>query len=257
MTSDRLRSAITMDSPARTEGWVGATLVPTSYEPNYKYPLIVGLHGRGGDEIQAAKWLQRISDRNFLGFCPRGLVKLARRGQFAWGNPAEKVQSAAADWKTLITGEKFHHLVQTEISDPIAAGEFAVLDQIRRMQGELSVHPDRVFLFGVGEGASMAYRLALSFPDRFAGVISIQGWLPTDLRYLSRYHESRRLKFLVLHGAWDESLPIEGAKRQVGEMKDAGLNVAFQTYPTDGKPVGPMFEAVNTWLMRQIQSSIG
>jgi len=40
-------------------------------------------------------------------------------------------------------------------------------------------------------------------------------------------------------------------------MKDAGLNVAFQTYPTDGLPVDPMFEAVNTWLMRQIHSSIG
>lgn len=257
MTSDRLLSAIRMDSPARSNGWVGATLVPTSYEPNYKYPLIVGLHGRGGDELQAAKWVQRISDRNYLGFCPRGLVQLPRRGQFAWGNPAEQSPTAASDWKSLSTAEKFNQLVQSEISDPIAAGEFAVLDQIRRMQDELSVHPDRVFLFGVGEGASMAYRLALSFPDRFAGVISIQGWLPTDLRYLSRYHESRRLKFLVLHGAWDESLPIEETKRQVNEMKGAGLNVAFQTYPSDGKPVGPMFDTVNTWLMRQIHSSIG
>jgi len=257
MTSDRLRSAIRMETAARSNGWVGATLVPTSYEPNYKYPLVVGLHGRGGDEMQAARWLQRVSDRNFLGFCPRGLVPLQRRGQYGWGSPASDQKTTGPSWKTLSSAEKFRQLIQTEISDPVAAGEFAILDQIQRMQDELSVHPDRVFLFGVGEGASMAYRLALSFPDRFAGVISIQGWIPNDLRYLSRYHESRKLKFLVLHGAWDDSLPLEQTRRQVAEMKDAGLNVAFQTYPTDGLPVDPMFEAVNTWLMRQIHSSIG
>lgn len=257
MTSDRLRSAIRMETAARSNGWVGATLVPSSYEPNYRYPLIVGLHGRGGDELQAAKWLQRVSDRNYLGFCPRGTVQLPRRGQYAWGQPTNAPQANAPDWKSLNSGEKFRQLIQANVADPMAATEFAILDQIQNMQDEMSIHPDRIFLFGVGEGASMAYRLALGFPDRFAGVISIQGWIPQDLRYLSRFHESRKLKFLMLHGAWDESLPVEQTCRQVSEMKDAGLNVAFQTYPTDSQPVGPMFDAVNTWLMKQIESSIG
>lgn len=256
MTSDRLRSAIRMETAARSNGWAGATLVPSSYEPNYQYPLVVGLHGRGGNEMQAARWLQSVSDRNFIGFCPRGLVSLAQQGKFGWSVESESAETKPTLFSSLSTGEKFRSLVESEITDPIAAGEFAILDQIRQMQDELSVHPDRVYLMGVGEGASMAYRLALSFPDRFAGVISINGQLPRSLRYLSRFHESRRLKFLVLHGAWDEQLPLESVTHQVREMKNAGLAVSFQSYPTDAKPVKPMFEAVNHWLMRQISSTI-
>jgi phospholipase/carboxylesterase len=256
MTSDRLRSAIRMETAAWSKGWIGATLVPGAYEPNYQYPLVVGLHGRGGNEMQAARWLQSVSDRNFVGFCPRGLVSLPQKGKYGWSVASESAESQPSLFHSMSTGEIFRSLVESEITDPIAAGEFAILDQIRQMQDELSVHPDRVFLMGVGEGASMAYRLALSFPDRFAGVISINGQLPRSLRYLSRFHESRRLKFLVLHGAWDEQLPLETVSQQVKEMKNAGLSVAFQSYPTDEKPVKPMFEAVNHWLMRQISSTI-
>jgi phospholipase/carboxylesterase len=257
MTSDRLRSAIRMETAARSNGWVGATLVPSGYEPNYKYPLVVGLHGRGGNELQAARWLQNISDRNFIGFCPRGLVNLPDHNQYGWSDSDITGNAGFDSWKSLSTADKFRCLINTEISDPVAAGEFAILDQIRKMQQELSVHANRVFLMGVGEGAAMAYRLALSFPDRFAGVISIHGWLPKDIPYLSRFHESRRLKFLALHGAWDDNLPLESTRKQIREMKNAGLDVAFQTYPTDSKPVAPMFEAVNSWLMGNIRTSIG
>lgn len=257
MTSDRLRSAIRMEPAARSNGWVGATIVPSGYEPNYQYPLVVGLHGRGGNEIQAAGWLQKVSDRNFVGFCPRGLVNLPNHNQFGWFQPESQGIESNESWKSLSNAEKFRYLIRSEISDPIAAGEFAILDQIRKMQQELSVHAKRVYLMGVGEGAAMAYRLALSFPDRFAGVISIHGWLPKDIPYLSRFHESRRLKFLVLHGVWDEVLPLESTRKTIREMKNAGLDVAFQTYPTDASPVKPMFDAVNSWLMGNIRSTIG
>ena len=39
--------------------------------------------------------------------------------------------------------------------------------------------PRRIFLVGVGEGAAVAYRLRLSYPERFAGVVAINGWLPS------------------------------------------------------------------------------
>jgi phospholipase/carboxylesterase len=103
----------------------------------------------------------------------------------------------------------------------------------------------------------MAYRLALSFPDRFAGVIAIQGWLPNDVSYLTRCQESRRLKFLALHGEWDDSLPLCETRRQIEHLRNAGLDVAFQTYPSEGLPVGPMFDDINTWLMSQFRSTVG
>lgn len=256
MTSDRLRCAVRMDATARSRGNVAATLVPTAYEPNYEYPLLVGFHGRGGNEMQAIRWLERISDRNYVGFCPRGHVALDRPGRFGWSDESREGGIAKAS-RTLSVSERFRMMVSSEIDDPTVAGEFAVLDQIRVLSEEIAIHPNRIFLFGVGEGASMAYRLALSYPDRFAGVIAIQGWLPNDISYLTRFHESRRLKFLALHGAWDESMPLSDTRRQIDRLRDAGLDVAFQTYPSEGYPVPPMFDDINTWLMSQFRSTVG
>lgn len=257
MTSDRLRCAVRMETTARSRGSVGATLVPTAYEPNYEYPLLVGFHGRGGNEMQAIRWLERISDRNYVGYCPRGHVPLERTGRFGWSDQSRERCGGMAASRASSVGDRFRMMVSSEIDDPTIAGEFAVLDQIRVLGEEIAIHPNRIFLFGVGEGASMAYRMALSYPDRFAGVIAIQGWLPNDISYLTRFHESRKLKFLALHGAWDESLPLTETRRQIDRLRDAGLDVAFQTYPCEGQPVPPMFDDINTWLMGQFGSTVG
>lgn len=256
MISDRLRCAVRMDASARSRGNVVATLVPTAYEPNYEYPLLVGFHGRGGNEMQAVRWLERISDRNYVGICPRGHVALDRPGRYGWSHePGEKSTRKSAGNPSV--AELFRMMVASDIDDPTIAGEFAVLDQIRILSEEIAVNARRIFLFGVGEGASMAYRLALSYPDRFAGVIAIQGWLPSDISYLTRFHESRRLKFLALHGAWDETMPLNETRRQIDRMHDAGLDVVFQTYPCESQPVPPMFDDINTWLMSQFRSTVG
>jgi phospholipase/carboxylesterase len=246
-----------METAARSRGNVGATLVPTAYEPNYEYPLIVGFHGRGGNEMQAIRWLERISDRNYVGFCPRGSVMLDRIGRYGWSEASREGHDVSARWNAAPAGDRFRKMIAADIDDPTVAGEFAVLDQLRSLQSEIAIHPNRVYLFGVGEGASMAYRLALSFPDRFAGVIAIQGWLPNDVSYLTRCQESRRLKFLALHGEWDDSLPLCETRRQIEHLRNAGLDVAFQTYPSEGLPVGPMFDDINTWLMSQFRSTVG
>jgi hypothetical protein len=52
-------------------------------------------------------------------------------------------------------------------------------------------------------------------------------------------------------------LPLSDTREQIEHLRNAGLDVAFQTYPSEGLPVGPMFEDINTWLMRQFRSTVG
>ena len=49
------------------------------------------------------------------------------------------------------------------------------VEQTRR---HYHVHSERIFLAGVCEGATLAYRFALSFPEKVAGVIALNGMLP-------------------------------------------------------------------------------
>src|SRR5262245_41201262 len=130
------------------------SFLPTGYEPNYPYPLLVFLHGHGGCEEQVLRLAPRLSRRNYICIGLRGPQVLPPRtnGQpaFSWGRDGQ---------------------CDTVLEDYV----MRAVEQTRR---SYHIHSERIYLMGFGEGATMAYRLGLLFPERFGGVISLNGAMP-------------------------------------------------------------------------------
>src|ERR1700745_3692974 len=65
------------------------TFLPTGYEPNYPYPLLVFLHGHGGSEEQVLSLAPRLSRRNYICIGLRGPPPADSRPgggpAFSWG----------------------------------------------------------------------------------------------------------------------------------------------------------------------------
>src|SRR5580704_9712929 len=70
-------------------GWPLRTFLPTGYEPNYPYPLVVFLHGHGGSDEQVLRLAPRLSRRNYVCISLRGPhavgVRPDGRPAFSWG----------------------------------------------------------------------------------------------------------------------------------------------------------------------------
>ena len=230
-----------------------ACYVPQGYEPNYPYPLLVMLHHRGGDEQQMVRSTSGMNWRNYVGLSLRGPEVVSRRGEpvgFGWGPEFARrdrglVPAPASD------SERFHQRMAEEPTDPIDVLEDAVFSAVRRTRSSLHVHSERIFLVGSGEGAAVAYRLGLSYPERFAGVVAINGWLPSHFRPLGRLKDARDLKILVVHGEWNARASVETARRDVATLRTGGLKVAFQSYPCAHRLTSPMLADVDTWLINQ------
>src|SRR6516165_1873266 len=64
------------------------TFLPTGYEPNYAYPLLVFFHGHGGSEEQILRLAPRLSRRNYICIGLRGPQLLEARpngrAAFTW-----------------------------------------------------------------------------------------------------------------------------------------------------------------------------
>ena len=133
--------------------------------------------------------------------------------------------------------------------DPIDTLEDGVFSAIRQTRRSLHVHSERIFLVGIGEGAAVAYRLGLSYPERFAGVVAINGWVPGGFRPLGRLKACRDLRILVVHGEWNARVPVRSARRDVATLRAGGLRVAFQSYPCAHRITSPMLSDVDTWLI--------
>src|SRR4249919_3466028 len=69
--------------------WPVRTFLPTGYEPNYPYPLLVLLHGHGSSEEEILRLAPNLSRRNYICIGLRGPRPLDPRPDgrpaYSWG----------------------------------------------------------------------------------------------------------------------------------------------------------------------------
>ncbi|NBO92388.1 MAG: hypothetical protein EBV06_08780 [Planctomycetia bacterium] len=207
---------------AAPHSWPLRTFLPRGYEPSYPYPLIVFLHGKGSSEEQILRLAPRVSRRNYICIAPRGphVVGPDREGKitYSWGNDTEEPM--------------FEDYV------------FRAIEQTCR---SYHVHTERIFLAGFREGASLAYRLALQHPDKFGGIISLNGSMPRRGPLL-RLQDVRGLKVMIGHGIANSVVPLSLAKQDYRLFYAAGMSVRMTTYPTTHRIHVDMLRDVDQWL---------
>jgi phospholipase/carboxylesterase len=201
------------------------TFLPTGYEPNYAYPLLVFFHGRGSNEEQILKLAPRLSRRNYICVGLRGPERL------------EPVAEGGPGYTWSATGE-----CDALTEDYV----FRAIQQTRR---SYHVHSERIYLAGVCEGATLAYRLGLSFPERFAGVISLNGTLPPRGSLFLRLPEVRQLRAFIGHGIANPVIPLASARSDFRLLYTAGLDVRLHTYPATHRLHADMLRDINRWIM--------
>jgi phospholipase/carboxylesterase len=190
--------------------------LPTDYQLKYAYPLVVLFHAEGECEGHAARLVPQLSRRNYVALCLRGVEK---RGLRADGRPAFGWSSAA---------------------DRVAKAS------LKHVLSEYSVHPNRVFLVGVGEGAAAAYRFALG--TRVAGVVALNGAFPTDRV------RANDLRVLIAHGSANPVVPFAEARRAAARLTAAGATVRVSRYATSQRVHLDMLRDANRWIMAQVAS---
>src|SRR5579862_4426540 len=85
----RLREGFYTSEVQAPQGRPLRTFLPTGYEPNYPYPLLVFLHGHGSSEEQILRLAPRLSRRNYICIGLRGPQTVASHAAedqaYSWG----------------------------------------------------------------------------------------------------------------------------------------------------------------------------
>ena len=206
-----------------------AVFAPLHYERNYAYPLIVWLHGPADDERQLKRIMPLISMRNYVAVAPRGTL-------------------GAVDG----SGSNGYHWGQTE--EQIVLAEHRVFEAIRAVEAEFNISRARVFLAGYQCGGTMAFRLGLSHPDRFAGVLSIGGAFPEGSTPLGRLLEARKLRMFLTSARDGVHYPPQKVCENLRLIYAAGMSVNLRQYPCGDGLTSQMLSDMDRWIMEQIAS---
>jgi phospholipase/carboxylesterase len=201
-----------------------ALFAPLHYEPGYAYPLIVWLHGPGDDERQLLRIMSTVSMRNYVAVAPRGTVSVDESGGYAWRQSGRH----------------------------IALAEQRIADSIDIARAKYNVAPRRIFLAGFDCGGTMAFRVGLTQPTQFAGVLSLCGRFPGGGHPFSQLEEARRMAFFLAVGRDSTAYPPEDVCQHLRLFHTAALSVTLRQYPC-GQEISPqMLTDVDRWVIEQI-----
>lgn len=200
-------------------------LVTGGAQPDAALPLIVGVHG--------------------LGDSPRGFAPLLETLPFPARLilPAGPLPSGAGhSW--------FPVRVRDRDPEALARGIEASLPALAALVQDVAQRRPTVgkpVVTGFSQGGIMSFALIAAYPDRFRGAVPIGGLLPPRLFPSGRAGPPT----LVLHGAVDEIVPLEGCQATVLAFERAGYPITLKAYDGVGHQVtSPMqtqlFSALRT-----------
>jgi phospholipase/carboxylesterase len=196
---------------------------PQHYERNYAYPLFVWLHGPGDDERQVTRVMPLVSSRNYVAVGPRG-THGSPAGGFSWLQESEHIA-----------------LAEQRVDAAVAAA--------RRW---LNVSPRRIYVAGYACGGTMALRVALNRPEKFAGALSIDGPLPSNLQPLARLHAARRLNLLLAAGRESSAYPQREVCDNLRLLHAAGISLHLRLYPCGDEVTEDMLADLDRWIMEHV-----
>jgi phospholipase/carboxylesterase len=214
-------------------------IAPESYEPNYAYPLFIWLHAPQGTEREICQIMPRLSTRNYAAVGVRGPVECPQG--FDWKDNSADCEEPDLD---------------LTIDSIVERSCDRVFNAIERASKNYSINPQRIFLAGYHHGGTMAARIALMFPNRFSGAISINGPLPQGQGLLRCWHSARQVNLLVCLGQDATEFSPKSLCQQLPWVHTAGLSLHVRQYPVGNDLTTVMLSDMNQWIMEQVACSV-
>lgn len=209
---------------------IHALFIPRPYEPGYDYPLIVWLHGQGSDERQLCSIMPKLSIQNHVAIAPRGVCMKVVYGK----------EKEGYGWP-----QTYEQILQVEQN---------IFDAIEVAAQKIHFSRQRIFLAGFDSGGTMAFRVALSHPQHFAGIISLCGAFPTCRRLFGNLSLARKLPIFMAVCRNSHQYPDDEVCENLRLLYAAGMSVTLRQYPYGHELKKLMLTDVDRWIIAQITS---
>jgi phospholipase/carboxylesterase len=171
-------------------------------------PGLILLHGRGADEDDLLGLSEYFDDRLFV-ISPRAPFAFALGGGHTWYDLEEIGRPDRAMFM-----ESYGKLKKFLAE----AGEAYGLD------------PARTFCCGFSMGSIMAFAIALTEPDLFAGVMANSGYIPEDAGMEFRWEGVKGKPFFIGHGIYDPVIPYSYSRRAKELLESHSAIVTHREY---------------------------
>jgi len=209
--------------------------LPYEYDPNKAYPLVILLHGRGGNPQRFIEVANSLDTLDFVYAAPQAPYSVPdmRDGfqYFPAIDPADSVDYAAGaelmtDWVIQVTKD---------------------------ISSRYKIRGNKFWVVGFSQGGAAAHLMGLFRPDLVAGYAALGGYVIDRFATSERFEKMKRsgVKVFIGHGTQDQVVTPDEAVKARDRLQDYEINVSYHTYPA-GHTLSPeLRQDLTAWLQQQ------
>jgi phospholipase/carboxylesterase len=188
--------------------------LPKKFDKKKSYPLVIGLHGNGGnaDGFDPAWKL----------FGNQGFIFAAAEGPYPY-MLGYKSKVKQCSWEIQIQDEELW-----KRADPLSV---EYIKGVARYLSDL-YQVSSVYLLGHSQGAGYAYITGIKNPDFIKGIMCFGGQIPPmdksySLLSMDDIEKGKNLRVFIAHGTNDDMLKIEHARESKRFLEQNGFDVTY------------------------------
>ena len=208
-------------------------------------PLIIALHGYGGDKSSMMRLMRRIlrdedgRDRDYAIACLQGphqhLVMPTEESPklgfgFGWLSNFKSEESLSIH----------HELIRGIIHSLTLSGD---------------VDPNRVFLVGFSQASGANFRFAFTHGALISGVVAICGGIPGDWETEGKY-QSGLIDVLYIAAERDEYYTPDRMRQNAEALRTRARSVDLRFFDAGHEVPRESYSAIDDWLWRQCQRDL-
>lgn len=196
-------------------------------------PLLIALHGYGGDKTSMMKLARRINARRFAVAALQGphqhlVYPTKEKPQlgfgFGWLSNFKPEESVA-----------LHHRAVGRIIDELSAGG--------------NIDPAQVYLLGFSQAVGVNFRFAFTRPERVRGVVAICGGIPGDWEGEGKYRAGE-VDVLYIGAERDEFYTPERIRGYARALETRARSVELRFFDAGHEVPRDSYAVIKEWLER-------
>ena len=202
---------------------------------NGPHPTLIALHGHGAHCQDLAPLAPMLADGQLQVICPQAEFRL------------EGAPYAYAPMFTWMKRGPNDRPIDGEL-ERVAGALSSFIDQVCE---RYDVDSERLALMGFSQGGFLAYRLALSEPQRWRGAAMLSTWLSDDAAD-DVHPDAADLPLLVQHGTNDPLVEIDRGRNSRDRLQAMRMNLDYREYPMQHEIGRQSMHDLSAWLTERL-----
>jgi len=215
-------------------------LIHAAYEPasDGPHPAMIAFHGWGASAMDLLGLAPYVAEGRFLVVCPQGPMEVPIGAIRGFG------------WFPMRMGSQPD---ESEIDRAAEVASKFVDEALKRYP----IDSRKLVIAGFSQGGGLAYRLAITNPERFAALVAMSTWFPPGLAERVKNRDALALlPTLVQHGRADDMIEIARARQSIETIRELGIPVQFREYDCGHEITAEGLQDLSKFLMEKVVSPI-